>query len=109
VSAPLEAGDLELEQGNYGAATPHYAKALQRAPAHPWAEPSLWFCNYMMSREDSWLEKLKQSASVPQDECGVEESLAELLGVEPESERTIRAASLLEKVERVFRLPRGNE
>jgi tetratricopeptide (TPR) repeat protein len=98
VTALLEVGDIELEAGRLGEALSAYEAALGRESGHAWAEPSAWYCHYLLTRQAAWLKKLRKAASKPADECGVEGALAELLGGYSDGQRQSRAEYLLQKL-----------
>ncbi len=98
VTALLEVGDIELEDGRSREALAAYEEALRRQKAHAWAEPSAWYCRFLLTNHERWLKKLREAASEPADECGVEGALAELFGGYSNERRRSRAAYLLRKL-----------
>jgi tetratricopeptide (TPR) repeat protein len=68
VTALLEVGDMELEAGRVREALSAYEAALGREKAHAWAEPSAWYCRYLLTNQERWLDKLRIEAL--SNDCG---------------------------------------
>jgi tetratricopeptide (TPR) repeat protein len=100
VTALLEVGDIELETGRIAEALSAYEAVLGREKSQPWAEPSAWYCRYLLSDQEKWLKKLQKAAAKPTDECGVENALVELFGGYSNEQRRSRAKYLLRKLKR---------
>jgi tetratricopeptide (TPR) repeat protein len=99
VTALLEVGDIELEAGRIAEALSAYEAALGREKAQPWAEPSAWYCRYLLTGQEKWQKKLQKAASEPADECGVESALSEMFGGYSNEQRQSRAEYLLQKLQ----------
>jgi tetratricopeptide (TPR) repeat protein len=99
VTALLEVGDIELEAGRINEALSAYQAALAREKSHSWAEPSAWFCRFLLTGQEKWQKKLRKAASEPADECGVESALLEMFGRYSNDQRRSRAEYLLQKLQ----------
>lgn len=97
VTALLEVGDIELEAGRTAEALAAYESALKREKGQAWAEPSAWYCRYVLTGERKWLGKLRKAATEV-DDCGVGDMLAAMFGGYSSERRRARAGYLLEKV-----------
>ena len=53
----LDAGDTFLEAKMWAKAAEWYQGLLATLPDHPWALPSFYYCQFMMTGEDHWILK----------------------------------------------------
>ncbi len=95
VSALLEIGDMYLMAGDWKRAIAAYERALRRQPRHPWAEPSVAYCQYRSTGERKFLTRLRRLARSRGDACGIAEFFAGLQGDHGPSARGRRAQELL--------------
>lgn len=96
VTAYLEIGDLCLLRDEWRMAIEHYEKALSRQPDQPWAIPSVYYCRYRQSGEEVWLNRLQELADAPEDECGMDDLIAEMMGSYSAEYGRLRAQQLFE-------------
>jgi tetratricopeptide (TPR) repeat protein len=66
VATRLDLGDFSFDHGRYDEAARWYEEALQRAPDHPWATPSLYAARHLQGAE-GWQEKLREFAAAHPD------------------------------------------
>lgn len=59
VTSYLDLGDMLLESGAYQQALGAYQRGLNIDPNNYWAQPSLLYCEYLLSPSDQSLQKLK--------------------------------------------------
>jgi tetratricopeptide (TPR) repeat protein len=95
VSALLEIGDTYLAAGEWKQAIAAYERALRRRPGHPWAVPSIAFCQYRLSGDRTSLTRLRRMAPSRGDSCGVADFFAGLEGEHGPGSRIRRAQELL--------------
>ena len=62
VATRLDLGDVLLDERRFEEAARVYGEVLERAPHHPWAEPSFAFAEYGRTREARWREALRAMA-----------------------------------------------
>ena len=58
VSARLEAADSWLDNDHWEKALGWYEKALEAEPQHPWALPSSWYCQWKITSDEQWMDKI---------------------------------------------------
>ncbi|OAI54621.1 hypothetical protein AYO44_14655 [Planctomycetaceae bacterium SCGC AG-212-F19] len=95
VSAFLEIGDTYVNAGRWKRALAAYQRALRRRPRHPWAIPSVAFCEYRLTGDRQFLTQLRRFARSRGDSCGVADFFAGLQGEHGPSTRSRRAKELL--------------
>jgi tetratricopeptide (TPR) repeat protein len=95
VSALLEIGDTYLAAGQWKRAITAYQQALRRRPKHPWAVPSLAFCQYRLTGDGTFLTRLRRMARSPGDACGIADFFAAVQGDHGPGARSQRAQELL--------------
>jgi tetratricopeptide (TPR) repeat protein len=95
VSALLEIGDTYLSAGQWKRAITAYQRALRRRPHHPWAVPSLAFCQYRLTGDRKFLTRLRRLARSRGDTCGIADFFAGLQGDHGPGSRIQRAQELL--------------
>jgi tetratricopeptide (TPR) repeat protein len=95
VSALLEIGDIYLIGGEWKRAITSYQRALRRRPRHPWAIPSIAFCQYRLTGDRKFLTQLRRLARSRGDTCRVADFLAGLQGDHGPGSRGQRAQELL--------------
>jgi tetratricopeptide (TPR) repeat protein len=95
VSALLEIGDIYLIAGQWKPAITAYQRALRRQPHHPWAEPSVAFCQYRLTGDRKFLAQLRRMARSRGDACGIADFFAGLEGSHGPGHRIRRAQELL--------------
>ena len=98
VTALLDIGDAKLEQEQWAEALDAYEKALSREPGQPWAEPSALYCRFRAQGDAAALTALREVASRPPDECGVDAALAYIQGTYARDTARERAALLLSRI-----------
>lgn len=62
-SGYLEAGDSLLEAQHWPQALQHYDSALKIEPGNAWAEASAWYCQWKMSGDENWMDRLIEAAN----------------------------------------------
>jgi tetratricopeptide (TPR) repeat protein len=98
VTALLDAGDTDLEDGKHERALESYEQALEREEDQPWAKPSAEYCRYLITGQNGPLTRLLRLAAVPPDQCGVGDALASLFGEYSEKDCRERATYLVNKL-----------
>ena len=62
IAGYLEAGDTWFEGGNWQNALEWYEGAVRLEPGQNWAEPSGWYCQWRLTGDEAWLERLFEAA-----------------------------------------------
>ncbi|MCA9630573.1 MAG: hypothetical protein KC766_23040 [Myxococcales bacterium] len=62
-STYLDLGDIQLDVGDFRAASLAYERAVELTPSKTWASSSLLFCRYFLEEEPGHLEALRAVAS----------------------------------------------
>ena len=62
VAGYLEAGDTWHEAGNWQGALDWYEGALRIAPDQEWAQPASWYCQWQLTGDDAWLDRVFEAA-----------------------------------------------
>ena len=65
VSARLEAADCWLENEQWENALSWYENVLKLDEKHPWALPSSWFCQWKITDDKTWIERIISEARTP--------------------------------------------
>lgn len=62
LSTFLEAGDGWLESEDWQAALGWYEQVLAREAGHAWAQPSSWLCQWKLTQDQAWSDRLLEAA-----------------------------------------------
>lgn len=96
VTALLQVGDAHIFLEEWDAAIRAYERVTQREADQAWAVPSIHYCQYRLTGQKKWLQRVKRRAAKDPDECGVESMLAQITGSYAPDVGIQRAQQLLE-------------
>jgi tetratricopeptide (TPR) repeat protein len=98
----LDIGDIRLGQERYQDAIAVYEEAVRRKPKHDWAEPSILYCRYQLTKDAAPLEELRYMANAGPCDCGVADALQQMFGGYTYEDRRRRAEWLMQLAEPGF-------